>query len=145
MNRWIPPHFTQIWRFLQAGAANTLFGFGLYSLFVAAGLQMFIAQIVCQLIGVAFAYFTYSQHVFVDSPASKSRFMLAYTLHYLVGLGTLALASKVWPSPYAAGLVAILVAAAINFIILRRFVFAARPDQSAASTMPLLRPATVSE
>jgi hypothetical protein len=38
-----------------------------------------------------------------------------------------------------------LVTAAINFMVLRRFVFAPRPDQFAASTMPVLRVAAISE
>lgn len=126
MDRWMPQNAAQVWRFLQAGIANTLFGFGLYSLFVMSGVQMYLAQVVCQLIGVTFAYFTYSRHVFVDAPASRPRFLLAYALHYLVGFGTLSLASRVWPSPYAAGLIAILVAAAFNFVVLRQFVFVAQ-------------------
>ena len=36
----------QLWRYYQAGIVNTAFGYGLYAAFVAAGLNMYVAQIV---------------------------------------------------------------------------------------------------
>lgn len=113
----------QLWRFLKVGALNTLFGYALYALLVAIGLQMFVAQIVGTVIAVAFNYVTYSRHVFAGAPASQARFILAYALNYLVSLATLAAAAIVILSPYFAGLLATIVTAAINFIVLRRFVF----------------------
>ena len=135
----------QLWRFLKVGALNTLFGYALYALLVAIGLQMFVAQIVGTMIAVAFNYVTYSRHVFTSAAASRLRFVLSYGLNYLVSLAALALAAIVIPSPYLAGLMATLAAAAINFIMLRRFVFVAHNAPSAASAIPLVRPATVSE
>ena len=134
----------QLWRFLKVGVLNTLFGYALYSALVAIGLQMFVAQIVGTVIAVAFNYFTYSRHVFHAAPASRVRFVLSYALNYLVSLAALALAAIVVPSPYLAGLLATLVTAAINFVVLRRFVFVARADRFPAVTS-LPRLATVSE
>ena len=133
----------QLWRFLTVGVLNTLVGYALYAALVAVGLQMFVAQIVGTVIAVAFNYMTYSRHVFRNAPASRLRFVLSYGLNYLVSLAALALAAIAIPSPYLAGLVATLAAAAINFVVLRRFVFAPRPDRSIAT--PYLRPATLSE
>ncbi|WP_295631765.1 GtrA family protein [Novosphingobium sp.] len=135
----------QLWRFLKVGVLNTLFGYALYATLVAIGLQMFVAQIVGTVIAVAFNYFTYSRHVFHAAPTSRMRFVLSYALNYLVSLAALAVAAIVVPSPYLAGLLATLVTAAINFVVLRRFVFAASPDQSAADAVPWLRPAAISE
>lgn len=134
----------QLWRFLKVGVLNTLFGYALYAALVAIGLQMFVAQIAGTVIAVAFNYFTYSRHVFQSAPASRLRFVLSYALNYLVSLAALALAAMIVPSPYLAGLLATLVAAAINFIVLRRFVFVARPAPFPAA-MPLSRLATASE
>ena len=130
----------QLWRFLKVGALNTLFGYALYAALVAIGLQMFVAQTVGTVIAVAFNYVTYSRHVFAGAPASRLRFVLSYALNYLVSLAALALSALVFPSPYVAGLFATMVAAAINFIVLRRFVFTARSDQPAPDAR-LWRPA----
>ena len=135
----------QLWRFLKVGVLNTLFGYALYASLVAIGLQMFVAQIVGTVIAVAFNYFTYSRHVFQSAPTSRLRFVLSYGLNYLVSLAALALAAIAMPSPYLAGLVATLVTAAINFVVLRRLVFAPRRDQPAVNAVPYLRPAAISE
>ena len=135
----------QLWRFLKVGVLNTLFGYALYASLVAIGLQMFVAQIVGTVIAVAFNYVTYSRHVFQSAPTSRLRFVLSYGLNYLVSLAALALAAIAIPSPYLAGLLATLVTAAINFVVLRRFVFAPGPDPSAARAMPWLQQAAISE
>ena len=135
----------QLWRFLTVGVLNTLFGYALYAALVAIGLQMFVAQIVGTVIAVSFNYVTYSRHVFLDAPASRLRFVLSYALNYLVSLAMLALAAIAFPSPYLAGFVATLVTAAINFVVLSRFVFAPRPDQSAVNARRYLRAAASSE
>lgn len=132
--------FGQLWRFLKVGVLNTLFGYALYAMLVAIGLQMFVAQIVGTVIAVAFNYVTYSRHVFHAAPTSRVRFLMSYALNYLVSLAALALAVIVVPSPYLAGLLAMLVTAAINFVVLRRFVFVSRPYQS-ASALLMFRPA----
>lgn len=118
----------QIWRYYQAGIVNTAFGYGLYALFVAAGLNMYVAQIVAHLIGVAFNYVTYSRYAFADQSASKVRFVLSYGVNYLLGLGALWTASQWIASPYVAGFVAVLFVSLVNFFILKHWVFSARGE-----------------
>ena len=118
----------QLWRYYQAGVVNTAFGYGLYALFVAAGLNMYVAQIVAHLIGVAFNYVTYSRYAFADQSASKARFVLSYGVNYLLGLGALWTASQWIASPYVAGLVAVLFVSLVNFFILKHWVFSARSE-----------------
>lgn len=114
----------RVWRYYMVGAANTLFGYSVYALLLLIGLQMYVAQITGHIIGVIFNYFTYSRHVFQAAPTSKLRFVLSYLLNYLVGLTSLALAAAIIASPYLAGLLAMLVTSIINFMVLRRHVFA---------------------
>lgn len=116
----------RVWRYYQAGIVNTAFGYGLYALFVAIGLNMYLAQIVAHVLGVAFNYFTYSRHAFHDSQASKGRFVASYAVNYLLGLTALAAAAQVIASPYLAGFIAVLVVSLINYFILRHWVF--RPE-----------------
>lgn len=113
----------RLWRYYQAGIVNTAFGYGLYALFVALGFNMYVAQIVAHLLGMTFNYFTYSRHAFHDSTVSKSRFIASYAVNYLLGLAALWGASQFIPSPYLAGIVAVVIVSLLNYLILRHWVF----------------------
>ena len=115
--------FADLIRFYQAAAVNAAFGFGLYSVFVYAGMNMFVAQIVGHCIGVVFNYFTYSRHAFRGAAPAKLRFLGAYAINYVVGLVALLLTSSFIPSPYLAMAVAIVIATIINFVALKYGVF----------------------
>ena len=116
----------RLWRYYQAGIVNTAFGYGLYALFVALGLNMYLAQIVAHLLGMAFNYVTYSRHAFHDAVVSRSRFIASYAVNYLLGLGALWATSQVVASPYLAGLIAVGIVSLINYFILKHWVFSAR-------------------
>lgn len=116
----------RLWRYYQAGIVNTAFGYGLFALFVALGLNMYVAQIASHLLGMAFNYFTYSRHAFHDSDVSKSRFIASYAVNYLLGLGALWVVSQAVASPYLAGLIAVAIVSLINYFILKHWVFTAR-------------------
>ena len=115
----------QLWRYYQAGVVNTAFGFGLYSLLVWLGMNMFAAQLLSHCIGVTFNYISYSRHVFHGADAAKLRFVLSYVVNYLMGLAGLALAVQFIASPYIAGFVSVVIVSVINFFVLKRFVFKA--------------------
>ena len=116
----------RLWRYYQAGIVNTLFGYGLYALFLKLGLNMYVAQIIAHVLGVIFNYFTYSRHAFGDSQGSKPRFVLSYAFNYLLSLASLAAAAQVIASPYIAGIVSILFVSLVNFFILKNLVFERR-------------------
>lgn len=118
----------RLWRYYQAGIINTAFGYGLYALFVALGLNMYLAQIIAHLMGMTFNFFTYSRHAFHDSDVSKGRFILSYAVNYLLGLAALWAASQLIASPYLAGFVAVVVVSLINYLILKNWVFTARGE-----------------
>jgi putative flippase GtrA len=113
----------RLFRYYQVGIVNTAFGYGLYALFVALGLNMYVAQIIAHVLGVTFNYLTYSRHVFHDASGSKLRFFASYVLNYLAGLAALATASRMIASPYLAGLAAVLVVSVANYFVLRHAVF----------------------
>ncbi len=113
----------RLWRYYQAGIVNTAFGYGLYAVFVAIGIDKYVAQILGHLIGMGFNYFTYSRHAFNDSTVSKRRFAASYAVNYLLGLAALWAASQYIVSPYFAGFVAVVIVSAINYLILRHWVF----------------------
>lgn len=113
----------ELWRYYQAGIANTAFGLGMYATFVWFGLNMYLAQLVAHTLGVAFNYLTYSRHVFRDAPPAKLRFILSYVGNYLVGLATLAAIAQVVQSPYVDGILAAGIVSVINYFALKHLVF----------------------
>ena len=119
----------RLWRYYQAGVVNTLFGYGLFALFVRVGLNMYVAQICAHLLGMAFNYFSYSRHVFHDAEASKVRFVLSYVFNYVIGLASLAAASLIFHSPYVAGIVSIVFVSLVNFFVLNNLVFFRKATQ----------------
>lgn len=124
------PHWEQLaelWRYGHVGLLNTAFGYGLYALLVYLGLNLYVAQIIGQIIGAAFNYLTFRGLVFRRSRSSLRAYVGAYVFNYLMGLTFLALAHRFIPSPYLAGFVAVVAVAGINYLVLRRFVFRAPP------------------
>lgn len=116
-------------RYYITGVVNTLFGYGLFAAFVAAGANMYAAQIVAHFMGVVFNYFTFSRFTFGDRTGQKWRFAMSYVVSYLLNLATLWFVSQYVASPYIAGLLAVIFVSALNYFVLERYVFA-RPAQS---------------
>ena len=117
----------QLWRYYQAGIVNTVFGYGLFALFVTLKMNIFLAQITSHVFGMAFNYFTYSRHAFAGHETTKTRFILSYAGNYLVGLAALAVTTRFLKSPYLAGLFTTIVVSLLNYIVLKRLVFKPRP------------------
>ncbi|MEJ7925878.1 GtrA family protein [Sphingobium sp. AN641] len=118
-----PGEWKRLFRYYQAGVINMAFGYGLFALFVWAGMDMYVAQIVSHVLGVAFNYFTYSRYTFAGQPGSRMRFILSYAGNYVLNLATLALVATVVESPYIAGLIATIFVSVVNFFVLKRLVF----------------------
>jgi putative flippase GtrA len=123
MFEWSADEWKRLWRYYQAGLVNTLFGYGLYALFVWAGVNMYVAQITAHVLGMTFNYFTYSRFAFAGRDGSKGRFIASYILNYVLGLIALAAAAQAIRSPYLAGLVSVVFVSVVNYFILKRLVF----------------------
>jgi putative flippase GtrA len=123
-----------LWRFYSVSVINTIFGYSTYALLITLGINLYVAQILSQLIGMTFNYFTYSRHVFREEEATLLRYTGAYAGNYLMNLALLALFHRVTRSAYLAGLLAVIVASLINLVILKRLVFRPKrkPDQEIA-------------
>ena len=113
----------ELWRYYQAGIANTVFGLGLYTVLVWLGLNMYLAQFAAHTLGVAFNYLTYSRHVFRDAKPAKLRFLISYSINYLMGLATLAAIAQFVASPYISGFLTAGAVSVVNYFILKHLVF----------------------
>lgn len=115
----------QVLRYYQAGIVNTLFGYGCFAALVWLSMDMFAAQLISHVAGTLFNYFTYSRYTFAAEAGSPLRFVASYAVNYFMSLAALWGLSQLILSPYLAGLLAIVIVSAINFVILKRFVFRA--------------------
>ncbi len=121
-------------RYYSAGIVNTAFGFGLYSLLVFLGLNLFAAQIVAYVCGTAFNYFTYSRHVFTGDRRSPKAFVVAYRLQLPDGAGPAGPDPPVREEPLRGGLRGPAYRhEVINYFVLRRYVV---PVARAAASRP---------
>lgn len=116
----------ELWRYYQAGIINTGFGLIAYTILVWLGLNMYLAQLIAHLMGMAFNYLTYSRHVFREAGPAKLRFVVSYAGNYLVGLAMLAGVSRFIASPYIAGIVSAALVSVVNYFALKHLVFRAR-------------------
>jgi len=121
-----PAEWKRVFRYYQAGLINMGFGYGLFALFVWAGVNMYLAQIVAHILGVIFNYFTYSRYTFADQRGSKSRFIMSYAFNYVLNLGALAFTAIFVASPYLAGLIATIAVSLVNYFVLKHLVFSGR-------------------
>jgi putative flippase GtrA len=110
-------------RYYQAGVLNTAFGLGGYALLVWLGTGRYGAQAIAHVLGMGFNYVTYTRHVFRDSQAAKTRFVLSYAGNYLMGLACLAAVSRIVRDPYLAGVACAFGVSVLNYFVLRHLVF----------------------
>ena len=118
LTRW-----QQIIRYYQAGIVNLAFGYGLYTALVALGMAAYPAQALSHVLGMGFNYFTYSRHVFREAGPAKLRFVISYTVNYLLSVATLAGLKQVLTNDYLAGFLAAVIVSVINFVALKYLVF----------------------
>jgi putative flippase GtrA len=113
----------QLFRYYQAGLINMAFGFSLYAILVAAGLNIYVSQVVSHVLGMAFNYFIYTNHVFRDTSPAKLRFVISYGVNYLISVGSLFAVSSLVKSPYIAGLIVVFGVSLLNYFLLKKLVF----------------------
>lgn len=110
-------------RYYQAGVVNTAFGFGLFALLIWTGMNLYLAQVVSYVLGTMFNYLTYSRYTFAGHGAAKTRFVASYALNYVLSLAVLWGFDRFVRSPYLAGFLTTVLVSALNYLVLRKFVF----------------------
>ena len=114
--------------FLIAGGVNTLFGYGAYSALVLLGMMPHAAVVVGGIAGVLFNFLTTSVVFRSRDFGRLPRFLAIYAA--MLGLNMLLLdlvmRAGLGPLPAQAAILPIFT---LTFLAMRRFVFAASPEQ----------------
>ncbi|WP_354004863.1 GtrA family protein [Ramlibacter albus] len=114
-------------RFIVVGGVNTVFGYGCFWLLLYVGLHYSMALLIGTVLGVLFNFKTTGTLVFGSHDNRLIfRFVGSYVFTYFCNLAGLRVLVGAGFSPQVGGLLLILPMAAVSFVILRRFVFAAK-------------------
>jgi len=115
--------------FLLAGGINTLFGYGVYSALVLLGSIPHVAVVISTVAGVLFNFLTTSAVFRSRDVRRLPRFLAVYAVMMGLNILLLDLAMRAGLGPLLAQ-AAILPLFALTFLAMRRFVFAASPEQT---------------
>lgn len=115
--------------FLIAGSINTLFGYAVYSGQVLLGVVPHIAVVVSTVAGVLFNFVTTSAVFRSRDLRNLPRFLAVYAVMLSLNILLLDIAMRAGLGPLLAQAV-ILPIFALTFLAMRRFVFAASPEQT---------------
>lgn len=112
-------------RYLAAGAANTVFGFAVYSGLIIAGAPVWLALLCATVLGIAFNFFSTGGFVFDDLGLARlPRFVVCYAVVYVINLGLIeAVMACCTRGKIAAQAVITLPMALCGYYLLKTFVY----------------------
>ncbi|MFT3965697.1 MAG: GtrA family protein [Sphingobium sp.] len=116
--------------FLLAGGVNTLAGYALYGALVLAGLAPHVALIFSTIGGILFNFLTTGTVFRSRDPRLLPRFVGVYGGMLALNMLLLDLAMRAGIGPLIGQGLVVLVCAPLNFLAMRRFVFAPPPEQA---------------
>lgn len=109
--------------FLAAGLVNTAFGYGVYALCVAIGIEPALAVVLSTVAGVAFNFRTLSAVFAAQGLARLPHFIAVYAALTPLNIGLLHLAQRAGTGPYLGGALALAVVVPLTYLAMRLFVF----------------------
>jgi putative flippase GtrA len=114
----------QFMRFLAAGGVNTLFGFAVYSVFIMAGMEVWLSLLAGTVLGTIFNFFTTGGYAFRKLAFSRfPRFVMCYLLVYGVNFTLLRLLSGWLDHKILSQAILALPMALLAYFLMARFVF----------------------
>lgn len=111
-------------RYLVVGGANTAFAYLVYALGLVLGLPVPIASLISLLVSIVISFVSHGSLVFghLSLPAFV-RYVLNWSLMYLIYVGVVLGFMKFDVNPYLGGLVGMVVTTSLSFFLLGRVVF----------------------
>lgn len=115
---------TQFLRFIIVGAFNTLLAYAVYALALAVGFLYPMANFIALVFGIIISFTTQGKIVFNSLDYRRFwRFLLCWALIYCVNIAIIRKLIPLGFGPYAAGALALPVAAVLSFAVQKFFVF----------------------
>ena len=114
----------QFIKFLMVGGINTLFGYGLFALFIFLGFHYAMASFLATVLGILFNFKTTGVLVFQNKDNRLLfRFFGVYGVVFVINVLMLKVLGEVGFGMYLAGAVVIVPLAVLSFVLNKLFVF----------------------
>ncbi len=114
----------RFFRFLLVGGINSLFGYGVYALFVFLGFDYKIAALIGTILGVLFNFLTTGRIVFESTNNLLIfKFIGVYVITYFLNIGLIKIFLLLGLNAFASGAVSLVPMAIISFVLNKIFVF----------------------
>ena len=111
-------------RFLVVGGINTVFGYGIFALFILVGLHYILAALISTICGILFNFKTTGAIVFRNRDNRLNfRFFGIYLFTYLLNIGLLKIFDMAGIGSLVSGAIIVLPMAFVSFLLMRKFVF----------------------
>lgn len=115
-------------RFLIVGGLNTLFGYGVFALFIVIGLHYAVAALLGTILGILFNFKTYGTLVFASRDNRLiGRFFGVYAITYVIAIGVLKLFKYLGVHVLVTSAAMTLPMAYLSYQLNRRWVFGRAP------------------
>jgi putative flippase GtrA len=124
--RWWIDEARRIARFIAVGIMNTAFAYAVFALLVLAGLRPQPSLLIATVLGVAFNFFSFGKLVFSrkSTPGAAGRFVVVYLVSYGMNASLLeVLIARMGLLPLVAQLICLPAVVALNYVLMRTFVF----------------------
>jgi len=114
----------RIYRFIAVGFLNTLFGYGVFAVFILNDIHYSLSILVATILGIVFNFFTVGSIVFNSLPWQRVyRFLFVYCIAYGVNVLLLFFLNAAGLSSLISGVIAIPTVSIMTYFGLRRLVF----------------------
>lgn len=121
MNRLSP---ALLLRYIAIGSLNTAFGYGVYCLMLALGLNFAAASLVSLVFGIILSFATLGRYVFLSQLEGRfARFLLVWAVLYIFNIAAIAAIMRLGADAYIAGLIAAIPTLGTAFLLQRFYVF----------------------
>ena len=121
MNQLSPALFL---RYIAIGSLNTAFGYGIYCLMLAIGLNFAGASLVSLLFGIILSFATLGRFVFLSQLEGRfAKFILVWAVLYIFNIAFIAGIMRLGADAYIAGLIAAIPTLGAAFMLQRFYVF----------------------
>lgn len=117
-------------KFLFVGGINTLFGYGVFALFIWFGLHYGVANFFSIVLGIIFNFFTTGYFVFSNTNKKLFwRFLAVYSINWSISTSIMYVCKLCnYNNLYIIGAILLLPMAFLSFLLMKYFVFNRRPE-----------------
>ncbi len=110
--------------FLFVGVINTLFGYGVYALFIYLNVNYFFSSLISLFFGIMFNFLTIGKFVFRKLNFKKiNKFICFYLFLYILYISFIKIFSLWQSNLYICGILAVIFISIISFIVNKYLIF----------------------